>query len=54
MKFPIFAFVIGGLLIEAVNLMAAKDYDNAVPLMAGVFLLCLASALFEAWGVGRR
>jgi hypothetical protein len=56
MKYPIFAVVIGGFLVEAINLMAARDYDNAVAMLAAVLLLCLASALFEAWesNAGRR
>ena len=53
MKHPLFAFTIGGMLVEAVNLMAGKDFDNGVPLMAGVFLLCLAAGLFEAYENGR-
>lgn len=53
MKHPLFAFTIGALLVEAVNLMAVKDFDNGTPMMAGVFLLCLAAGLFEAYENGR-
>jgi hypothetical protein len=53
MKHPLFAFTIGAFVVEAVNLMAVKDFDNGTPMMAGVFLLCLAAGLFEAYENGR-
>lgn len=55
MKYPIFAFVIGGLFVEFVHVLSASDEMNPEKVIIGalLFVTTVISGFFEAtWNFG--
>lgn len=48
MKYPLFAFAVGGLFVELVHAMAAGNMNAAALLGLGVIGLTVIGSLFEA------
>lgn len=48
MKYPIFAFAVGGMLVEMIHVLASGKTELAVALGLGVVALTVIGSLFEA------
>jgi hypothetical protein len=48
MKYPIFAFAVGGFFVEAVNLAAAGQFEAALGASIVTLVLIVVGSVFEA------